>query len=338
LAGAVLEPTMVVGSGYGVQPYYLLDEMLSLASDEDRARAKLLGRRLHARLRLEARDRGVEKFDSVFDLARILRPPGSANGKLAADPRPVVLLDDGGPRYTLAELEAIAPPTEEQPPPNTGATAGEASAKRAQEVLDRHEDLARLAARTGAKPGKGSPSEWDLALGCRAAEHGYDDAVLRALIRLARRKHGEDKGERDDYIDLTIKAIRERVPYVAPAAGVAEYRAAINQEIPFAEIGRAAVATRVQGHGISASTWIVLDDGYEIDFASFEHITQPTKLADMLATTVGITTEFSKFAVASHRVVRQARRRSRQRDARPRGVHRRGAQDARPRPGHAVRL
>ncbi len=51
-------------------------------------------------------------------------------------------------------------------------------------------------------------------LGCRAAEHGYDDGVLGALIRHARRVHGEDKGERDDYVEKTVAAVRKRVGYV----------------------------------------------------------------------------------------------------------------------------
>ena len=51
-------------------------------------------------------------------------------------------------------------------------------------------------------------------LGCRAAELGYGDDILAALIRHARRQHGEEKGERDDYVERTVAAVRRQVGYV----------------------------------------------------------------------------------------------------------------------------
>lgn len=55
------------------------------------------------------------------------------------------------------------------------------------------------------------------------------------------------------------------------------------------------IETHVAGHGNTAAASIVLDDGYSIDFDRFEHVAQPGKLADQLATTVGIATDFSKL-------------------------------------------
>ena len=50
----------------------------------------------------------------------------------------------------------------------------------------------------------------------------------------------------------------------------------------------------------------MLDDGYTIEFPSFEHVAQPGKLADQLATTVGIATDFSKLQ--SRRIAALVRR------------------------------
>jgi hypothetical protein len=61
------------------------------------------------------------------------------------------------------------------------------------------------------------------------------------------------------------------------------------------ELDRRAIATLVAGHGNTAAATIVLDNGYSIEFPTFEHVAQPGKLADQLATTVGITTDFSKL-------------------------------------------
>jgi hypothetical protein len=291
VAGAVLEPSMLVASGGGVHPYWLLDEPLELRSGEDRDRAKRLVEGFQARLRREARERFDAGLDSTHDLARVLRPPGSMNGK-GSPPKPVELLDDGGRRYALEELAAEVLDIDE-PARSTADGGGEQVDVRA--VLARHEDLAKLASRRGGKPGDGSASAWDFALGCRAAEHSYDDAMIGALIRHARRQHGEEKGERDDYVPRTVEAVRERVGYVGADSEHDDLLAELTKAIRVGSLGRRVASTFVAGHGNTGSATIALDDGYTIEFEQFEHVAQPAKLADQLATTVGITTEFSKL-------------------------------------------
>lgn len=86
-----------------------------LETDEDHAEAKRLLEGWHARHKKEAKALGIERFDSVFDLARILRPVGSLNGK-GEQPIDVELLDDGGPSYTIAQLTAEAVMPDRAPP------------------------------------------------------------------------------------------------------------------------------------------------------------------------------------------------------------------------------
>jgi hypothetical protein len=143
-------------------------------------------------------------------------------------------------------------------------------------------------------------------LGCRAAEHGYGDDVLAALICQARKTHAEGKGEREDYIERTVAAVRERVGYVGADTGHEQVLSELTKALRLTEIGRRAVLTIVAGHGNAARAAIVLDDGYTIEFPNFEHVAQPGKLADQLATTVGIATEFSKLH--SRRVASLVRR------------------------------
>jgi hypothetical protein len=292
IATAVLEPTMLVCSGYGLQGYYLFEQMLTLSSEEERARAKALVQGFEARLRQEAHDRfGVRKLDSVFDLARVLRPVGSANGK-GSDPRPVELVDDGGARYTVNAIAAEMINTKEAPEPPAG---GDGTKATVEEVLGRDDDLAKIVARKGTKPGDGSASAWDFMLGCRAAEHGYKDDLLAALIRHSRHKHGEGKGGREDYVERTIAAVRRRVGYISADSTRDEVLSEITTVLRLGDVRRRAIATRVAGHGNSASAAIVLDNGYAIEFDQFAHVAQPDKLADQLATTVAITTQFSKL-------------------------------------------
>jgi len=72
VAHAPLEPSMLVGSGGGVHPYWLLDHPLALRSVEDRERASKLVKGFQRRLQQEARDRFGAGVDSTFDLARVL--------------------------------------------------------------------------------------------------------------------------------------------------------------------------------------------------------------------------------------------------------------------------
>jgi len=175
-----------------------------------------------------------------------------------------------------------------------------------QAVLDRHDELSKIVARKGTKPGDGSGHAWDFMLGCRAAELGYSDDILAALIRHARRQHGEEKGERDDYVERTVAAVRRQVGYVGPDAEHAKVLSELTRTLRLDELKRRAVGTHVAGHGNTATAVIMLDDGYTIEFPSFEHVAQPGKLADQLATTVGIATDFSKLQ--SRRIAALVRR------------------------------
>ena len=205
LACSVLEPTVTVRSGYGLHAYHLFAELWRLRTDQDRARAKALVQGWQARLRREAKERGIERLDSTHDLARVFRVPGSFNGK-AGQPAPVQLLQTAGPRYTLEQIAAEVVEIEDEPVVDTSGAVPDVAG-----ILERHDDLAKIVAREGTEPGDGSASEWDFMLCRRAAEHGYDDRILAALIRHARRTHGETKGERNDYVRRTVAAAREKV-------------------------------------------------------------------------------------------------------------------------------
>lgn len=204
VAHAVLEPTLVVRSGYGLQPWWLFEQMHPLADEEARIQARVVARGWQERLRQSAQD--VRKVDGVADLSRVMRPPGSLNGK-GTPPVPVVLLDNGGPRYTLEQLAEHALPI-----PETPDIDPERDARPAQALLAAHPKLARIAERNGKAPGDGSASAWDYYLACEAAREGAVDAELGLLIRHARKLHNERKGARDDYVERTIAKARQEVP------------------------------------------------------------------------------------------------------------------------------
>ena len=206
VATAVLEPTMLVASGGGLHGYYLLDRMLPLTCDQDREQATALVRGFHARLAREAEDRfGVRKFDSVFDLARVFRPPGSLNGKNGTQ-RPVQLLDDGDQRYTLAEIRAEVVSVEV---PASAAGQSSGPARTVEQLCATFSRLAAIAQREGKAPKDPSPSGWDHWLACEAVRSGLTDAEIAAMVGYARR--GDPKGTREDYIKRTVRKARGTV-------------------------------------------------------------------------------------------------------------------------------
>lgn len=94
-----LRPTYVVDTGGGLQPYWQLDE----PAHADEALAFLP--RWGATWAELGRRHGWH-VDNVFDLARVMRLPGTRNRKPDhADPPLVELVHEGAERYTLTELD-----------------------------------------------------------------------------------------------------------------------------------------------------------------------------------------------------------------------------------------
>jgi len=96
--GHGFDPTVIVKSGYGLHCYWLFEEMWMFENDVDRFSAKMMSKRMNATIKNRAIsiDRDI---DSIFDLSRILRPPGSFNCK-KKKPVKVKIHTIDGRRYT----------------------------------------------------------------------------------------------------------------------------------------------------------------------------------------------------------------------------------------------
>lgn len=92
-----LPPTLIVSSGYGLQAWWLLSEpwLAGDHEDPDAARAAMdnLSRDWISTLRYKADMIGGWKLDSVYDLSRLMRAPGSWNQKDQRNPRPVKIIE-----------------------------------------------------------------------------------------------------------------------------------------------------------------------------------------------------------------------------------------------------
>jgi hypothetical protein len=292
IAHALLEPTLTVASGYGLQPHWLLEEPLLITGEDDLLAANEFADGWRQALEAIAKAAGVTKFDAVYDLARVMRVPGSLNGK-GEEPVPVRLLDDGGPRYEVAQLRALHSPNggrRRTPAPKA------ASDDRVASLLDQFDTLAKIVRHRGSRPKDASPSGWDHMLACRALELGVEtDADLAALLRhhRSRLKDAAEraKGDRADYIERTIAKARETVG--PPVTSPVEILARLTRDLRLAS--RRLALTDVQVSGDEGLTKFIAHDGRLMVFDRLGDVAKPDRLADALAASFGVTTEFGKI-------------------------------------------
>jgi P4 family phage/plasmid primase-like protien len=93
-------PSAVVLSGNGLQPYWPLEHDERITGPDARAMLRRFGRLVAA-----AAERHGGAVDSVYDLARVLRVPGSQNLKDVDAPKPVIGLTDTG--FALAASDVL---------------------------------------------------------------------------------------------------------------------------------------------------------------------------------------------------------------------------------------
>jgi hypothetical protein len=98
-----LPPTIIIATGNGVQAWWLFKEPWIFESEDDRKEAATLASRFQTLLRYNSSQRGFT-FERLSDLARVLRIPGTFNGKDPNDPKRVTVHSFGRRRYNPSEL------------------------------------------------------------------------------------------------------------------------------------------------------------------------------------------------------------------------------------------
>jgi replicative DNA helicase len=103
-----LQPSLLIHSGHGLYPHWLFHEVLTIESDQERARVASALRLLQGEIRRLGREHGWT-FDATQDLARVLRPPGVVNRKVEDAPVLTRVLSARDVRYSLEEIESVLP-------------------------------------------------------------------------------------------------------------------------------------------------------------------------------------------------------------------------------------
>ena len=95
-------PTVIVDTGYGLDPFWLFTEPVLLDSDSTRELANAILQGFGKHLMQGCKERGWV-IDNVFDPARMLRAPGSKNFKLE-EPVPCRILWESGTFYAIEDF------------------------------------------------------------------------------------------------------------------------------------------------------------------------------------------------------------------------------------------
>jgi hypothetical protein len=142
---------------------------------------------------------------------------GGSNHKEAGNPVPVELLDDGGPRYSLAELLEVAKrhkivATESKAVSVDGVDPGRAPSAKLMQLLDSLDEFKKAWDHKPRKMGESdwSLSEWDLALANCMVAAGWNDQEIANTLALHRERFdpGNTKNTREDYFAATVRKAR----------------------------------------------------------------------------------------------------------------------------------
>lgn len=207
-------PTITVDSGTGgIHAYYLFEKPWIFRTVSERARAKIIVQQWVALHQIAAAERFIH-IDSVGDLARILRLPGTLNAK-TSPPGEVVVIEHQGPRHTYSDLaKHLQHMPIVEPARNLTAVAVPGDASRffakLEALLANSPEFEAVWTHTR-KLADDSLSAYDLSL-CSLAAGAMNDAELRVLIEQHRAAFGDSdaqaKGRRESYWGPTIRKAR----------------------------------------------------------------------------------------------------------------------------------
>jgi hypothetical protein len=215
--------SITVHSGHGLQCWWLFDQPWIFGSDHERNLAQQLSQNWHG-IVSEAFQRHGWTVDATHDLARVMRLPGTFNHKGAAI-QPVKVIETTSFRWqdfpspTLKRTESPTEGVAPAPAPGKvvyviGALALssdlEPPADKLACLMDAVPAFARSwrLQRTDFKGGDQSASVYDQSLASWAAQAGWTDQEIAALLVAHRRETGQDLKLRQDYYQRTIAKAR----------------------------------------------------------------------------------------------------------------------------------
>ena len=219
-------PTLIVDSGHGLQYWWLLEEPWVFKDQGEWEQARRLTQWWH-RITRELFDAMGWTTDSVFDLSRIMRLPGTFNNKIPEERKEVTVIKADGPRYSLNQFMELVPenfaasaPAPEDRRGRRGRASQQAASTTSSGLVldpDAEPKPVRLQALLKAdvrfmltwrhhRPDlkDQSPSSYNMSLADTAVRADWPDQEVINLMICWRRIHGCDLKLRERYYELTL--------------------------------------------------------------------------------------------------------------------------------------
>lgn len=288
-----LEPSYIIDSGHGLQAYWLLDSWCQI-TEANRSAVQALSIDFNALWRASCAGAGYDA-DSVCDLARVMRLPGSKNHKIPGDVKPVVELKATDIRYSFAQLrqwttEHYKTPAVKKQAPKP-ATATQIKAKpgivdqdkwEALKLIDKRVELTWNMKRED-MVGQ-SDSEYTMAIGRFAHNAGWSDQEIYDLMYAFRVHHGKDP--KPHAIKITVENIK-RSPSGFQAAEVAKVEDAVTLDQLSEKIG-VSIAKLTRFDSTPPAYVLTLTDERSVSLGTIEGITELKKFRNTIAAAIGV--------------------------------------------------
>lgn len=222
-----LPPSVLVHSGHGLQAWWLFDEFWAFESDQDRGEAAALAQNWNTTLRVRAAESDWT-VDSTFDLARVMRVPGTYNHK-GTPVVPVRLLEVNGRRYGRSDFDPFC--VDDQLLRDLGLSPERSYVVGSLELRpDAEPPFSKFQALIEVEPAfkqswerkrkdltDQTASSYDMSLASLAVIAGWSDQEIANLVVASRRKHGDDLKLRLDYYSRTVARAHENHARVVAA-------------------------------------------------------------------------------------------------------------------------
>ena len=210
-----VQPTVVIDSGHGIQAWWLFDKPFIYHNDQEREIAALVEQKWNYIIQEEAKKVGWS-VDSVHDLARVMRAPGSINAKDRNNKKVVKILLSSDDRRTFADYNDIVKNVHVEIVKPIGTQTPEIGElvlnPEAEPPLTKLFELMKSKAFKASFEHKRndmidqSASSYDMSLTDFAVKAGWSDQEIVDLLIYHRRERGEDLKLRQDYYARTISA------------------------------------------------------------------------------------------------------------------------------------
>jgi hypothetical protein len=314
------DPTIVVHTGNGIHAHWIFKEPEMFENDVHRHQIETMCQRLQETIKQRATEKGWS-LDSTWDIARVLRPPGTANYKDMNNPVDVKVIKNHGPKYAdpmgfdqwlVAKIDVQKSATViytgggqidselvlnqmAEPPAYKLDMLMEIDAKFKASWQGKREDMKDQ-----------STSGYAMSLASRSAAAGWTDQEIANLIIAWYRRHEKDmkKALRLDYLAVTIAKARKPIQEQVANQDIVKANALRGTPYETEEIRKKALVAASEKLGIEiiridrlvadTPAYVMHTAKGDVELPSIDYLIRPRNLQSKIAAQLGIFIRYNK--------------------------------------------